>query len=171
MDIKLPFTAYIAVSHFEKRTQDGLAPGAFVIVTSGRTAHWGMGGIKNTELLFAHAINEIHECGLFSPDYTFLELVVRNPGSLGYFDGHIWIWRGEVAKGKSLKKDGADTWLLADTYLKSVNGRMRTPLDRSERRILDAASTLAKKLARKCLLKGAYRRTGVAETGRETSTL
>lgn len=126
-----PLKAYVAVRHVNKWSEppNKLAPAAYAFIIPGSDTenklHWGRGGVKTPEEMYAHAIIRIVAEGFLDLDKNTLEIVTEGPGFTLTLDGFAWDWLVKEAKKERITAQNPKLWMEAAKFWYMANGSAR----------------------------------------------
>lgn len=167
---KVDALVFLSIFHIDQRNDSRLAPGAYVARFSGSREDtlWGTCSVKNSETIFAYAIEHIvhHHYDNGGADPFSIEIFVPKAGFKSYIDRYVPRWiqnRGLNSSG--IQPDAYEQWKY--TYGLYHQGNIR--INHLSRQHADGAyvdlDKSVRQLAEYCLGQNRWKDVGLVEKG------
>ena len=149
------FRIWIGKSHVEPKSGriNNVAPAAYALSIKGRQVdedHWGFGGEKSTEAMFAHGLIHGLSIALRECEHPRIDVITNKLGTEKYLSEFVLKWMSDLAAGKRLStKDNLATWKEALALSEIGRLKLRPPECAFEIAKLDYIQALSRVAAQK----------------------
>lgn len=148
---------------------NGVAPGGYGIGLVGRDMsqqHWGYGGERNSEVMFAHGVARGAHVAFLECETPIISIITPTPGTEKYLREYVPKWLERAAEeGPTFTKDNLGTW--RELYALSGLGKLivRKPEGSEETQAAEAAQAWAQVAAGQAFLEFTENRQRFANAG------